>query len=119
MYVATRKGKLFEDKYSPEYIEVKDAKCTVSFNKEDVTNGYLKSYIIEVKDKTDLKDLKIVGWVTYVSEYTSIIGLECIESMVKYIERLPNVISIQEASTGRLWSNIPENDENIAKYANL
>jgi uncharacterized protein YlbG (UPF0298 family) len=62
----------------------------------------MKQLLLTVKDKTKVKDLEQFGSITYVSNYTSLIGFECSDKTVSKLSQHPNVTQLEDACTGRL-----------------
>lgn len=119
IHVATKDDKLFEEKYGGNfYIETIETKNeNVSIDKE--IYGHLKSYIVEVKDISNLKELEMLGYITYTPKFGSLIYFQCIESMVKHIEKLPNVISITDSDIFHHSELSMDSGNDNTKYADL
>lgn len=57
------------------------------------------SLLVVVHDKTKLAELYTLGTVTYVSDYTRLIGFNCPEANVDLLRAHPNVSHVENANT--------------------
>lgn len=62
----------------------------------------MKQLMLTVKDKTRIEELKEYGNVTYVSDYTQLVGFECTEQMIPLVTSHDIVDSYEDACTGTL-----------------
>lgn len=62
----------------------------------------MKQLLLKVKDKAKVKDLEQFGQITYISNYTSLIGFDCSEEKFSQLIGHPNVDHYEDACTGRL-----------------
>lgn len=63
----------------------------------------MKQYIIAVNDKNNLKEIKKICNVIFVSRYMNIIGVKIKKGKDIYdLKYYPNVISLRECQEGRL-----------------
>ncbi len=60
------------------------------------------SLLVVVHDKTKLAELYALGTVTYVSDYTHLIGFSCPEANVALLRAHPNISHVENADTGML-----------------
>jgi hypothetical protein len=55
--------------------------------------------LLTVKDKSTIDELKRYGYITYISDYTSLIGFECEDKAIKLLENHPNIVELENACT--------------------
>ena len=61
-----------------------------------------KTFLVTLKNKDMVGDLKKYGNIVYISDYTNLVSIECSASVIDSLKNDPNVIEVGDALTGSL-----------------